>query len=247
MAGSSLRLMGAIIATAVVTSAFWITVYSGAAGGEGVDTGAITVPPAIAQQASEQPPVQPTVDLTSTDAAAADGAAIDMSATTIMTETPGPDGETSVPVPGPSGLIIPVQGIASRSLVDTYRASRSGGRVHNAIDIMAPRGTPILAASAGTVERLHRSRLGGITIYIRSADRQWVHYYAHLDAYAPGLAVGQEIEQGQVIGTVGFTGNASPAGPHLHFAVYRMANGQRWYQGTPVNPYPLLAGRARAR
>lgn len=147
-----------------------------------------------------------------------------------------------------AGLAIPVEGITTRSLVDTYRASRGGGRrVHNAIDIMAPRGTPILAAAAGTVERLHNSRLGGITIYIRSEDNQWVHYYAHLDAYAPGLAVGQRIEQGQNIGTVGFTGNANPAGPHLHFAVYRMANGQRWYQGTPVNPYPLLARSARAR
>lgn len=146
------------------------------------------------------------------------------------------------------GLIIPVEGIATRSLVDTYRASRGGGsRVHNAIDIMAPRGTPILAAAAGTVERLHNSRLGGITIYIRSEDNQWVHYYAHLDARAPGLAVGQRVERGQNIGTVGFTGNASPAGPHLHFAVYRMAAGQRWYQGTPVNPYPLLARSARAR
>lgn len=146
-----------------------------------------------------------------------------------------------------AGLAIPVEGVTTRSLVDTYRASRSGGRVHNAIDIMAPRGTPILAAAAGTVERLHRSRLGGITVYIRTADNDWVHYYAHLDAYAPGLAVGQRIEQGQNIGTVGFTGNASPAGPHLHFAVYRMANGQRWHQGTPVNPYPLLARSARAR
>ena len=146
------------------------------------------------------------------------------------------------------GLIIPVQGIASRSLVDTYRASRGGGsRVHNAIDIMAPRGTPILAAAAGTVERLHNSRLGGVTIYIRSEDNQWVHYYAHLDARAPGLAVGQRVEQGQNIGTVGHTGNASPSGPHLHFAVYRMAAGQRWYQGRPVNPYPLLARSARAR
>lgn len=146
-----------------------------------------------------------------------------------------------------AGLAIPVEGITTRSLVDTYRASRSGGRVHNAIDIMAPRGTPILAAAAGTVERLHRSRLGGITVYIRTDDNDWVHYYAHLDAYAPGLAVGQRIERGQNIGTVGFTGNASPAGPHLHFAVYRMASGQRWYQGTPVNPYPLLARSARAR
>lgn len=161
--------------------------------------------------------------------------------------SPSPSDSASSTREADTGLHMPVEGIATRSLVDTYRASRSGGRVHNAIDIMAPRGTPILAAAAGTVERLHRSRLGGITIYIRTEDNDWVHYYAHLDAYAPGLAVGQRIERGQNIGTVGFTGNASPAGPHLHFAVYRMAAGQRWYQGTPVNPYPLLARSARAR
>jgi len=232
--------MGVITATAVVTSAFWITIYSGAAGGEGVDM----VPPIVEQQAPAQQPGQPVSNLTSADA----GAAMEMDAATIMTETPGPDGESSVPVAGQNGLIIPVEGIAARSLVDTYRASRGGGsRVHNAIDIMAPRGTPILAAAAGTVERLHNSRLGGITIYIRSEDNQWVHYYAHLDARAPGLAAGARVETGQNIGTVGFTGNASPAGPHLHFAVYRMSAGQRWYQGTPVNPYPLLARSARAR
>jgi murein DD-endopeptidase MepM/ murein hydrolase activator NlpD len=230
---SSLRTMITIISTAVVTSAFWITVYSGAAGG-----GESVVPP-VQQQAQPAGPAASNVASAETSAST--------STAGIMTEEPGPDEETSLPVLGPGGLRLPVQGIAQRSLVDTYRASRSGGRVHNAIDIMAPRGTPVLAAAAGTVEKLHNSRLGGITAYVRSEDGRWVHYYAHLDAYAPGLAEGLRVEQGQLIGMVGFTGNASPAGPHLHFAVYRMAPGQRWYQGTPVNPYPLLAGSDRAR
>lgn len=143
------------------------------------------------------------------------------------------------------GLLLPVAGIATTQLVDTYTASRSGGRTHNAIDIMAPRGSQVLSATDGVVERLHRSRLGGITAYVRSNDGDWVYYYAHLDSYAPGLEAGQPIRRGDPIGRVGSTGNAHPDWPHLHFAVYRMSPGMRWYQGQPVNPYPLLAQDAR--
>lgn len=152
-------------------------------------------------------------------------------------------------VVAPSGLAIPVAGKTARDLVDTYTQSRSGGaRVHNAIDIMADRGTPVVAAAPGTVEKLYFSQGGGgISAYVRSEDGQWIYYYAHLDAYAPGLKEGQKVRQGDPIGTVGSTGNANPAGPHLHFAVNRMAAGERWWQGTPVNPYPLLAGNAPAR
>ncbi len=150
---------------------------------------------------------------------------------------------------GPGGLAIPVAGIRADQLLDTYTQSRAGGaRVHNAIDIMAPRGTPVVAAAPGTVEKLFFSDGGGgITAYVRSPDRQWIFYYAHLDAYAPGLREGQAVAQGDPIGTVGFTGNANPAGPHLHFAIHRMAAGEDWHGGTAVNPYPLLAGRERAR
>jgi murein DD-endopeptidase MepM/ murein hydrolase activator NlpD len=149
----------------------------------------------------------------------------------------------------PSGLAIPVAGIAAGALVDTYTQSRGGGtRVHNAIDIMAPRGTPVVSASDGTVEKLFFSNGGGgITAYVRSPDRQFLHYYAHLDAYAPGLVEGQRIRRGDPIGTVGISGNATPSGPHLHYAIYRMGPGERWWQGTPVNPYPLLAARAPSR
>lgn len=145
----------------------------------------------------------------------------------------------------PSGLALPVAGKTSRDLVDTYTASRSGGaRVHNAIDIMADRGTPVIAAAPGTVEKLYFSDGGGgISAYVRSDDGQWIYYYAHLDAYAPGLAEGQRVARGAPIGTVGSTGNASPEGPHLHFAVHQMAPGEQWHEGTPVNPYPLLTSR----
>ena len=147
--------------------------------------------------------------------------------------------------PGPSGLIIPVAGIRAGQLSDTFTQARAGGaRIHDAIDIMAPAGTPVVAAAEGTVEKLFFSNGGGgITIYVRSPDRLWSYYYAHLQGYAPGLHEGQRLERGDPIGFVGSTGNANPAGPHLHFAVNRMQPAERWWQGTPINPYPLLAGR----
>ena len=100
------------------------------------------------------------------------------------------------------------------------------------------------AAAPGTVEKLFFSQGGGgITAYVRSPDQKWTYYYAHLQSYAPGLAEGQQIKRGQPIGRVGHTGNANPDGPHLHFAINQMRNGEKWYQGTPINPYPLLAGK----
>ncbi|QAY78997.1 M23 family metallopeptidase [Sphingosinicella sp. BN140058] len=150
---------------------------------------------------------------------------------------------------GPTGLAIPVAGIKASQLADTYSQSRAGGaRVHNAIDIMAPAGTPVVAAAPGTVEKLFFSDGGGgITAYVRSADKAWTFYYAHLQAYAPGLHEGQAVKQGDAIGLVGSTGNANPAGPHLHFAINRMAAGEDWHEGTPINPYPLLAGNGPRR
>jgi len=147
-------------------------------------------------------------------------------------------------VVGPAGLAIPVQGVKQDGLLDTFTHARAGGRVHDAIDIMAAEGTPVIAAADGTIEKLFFSNGGGgITIYERSNDGKWTYYYAHLQGYAPGLAEGQKVRQGQVIGRVGHTGNANAAGPHLHFAINRMEPGQKWYQGEPINPYPLLAGK----
>lgn len=152
-------------------------------------------------------------------------------------------------VVAPSGLAIPVAGIRPEQLSDTYSQARAGGaRIHDAIDIMAPRGTPVVAAAEGTVEKLFFSNGGGgITAYVRSPDRAWIYYYAHLDGYAPGLSEGQQVHRGDPIGFVGSTGNASPDGPHLHFAISRMGPADRWWQGIPINPYPLLAGHGPRR
>ena len=146
-------------------------------------------------------------------------------------------------VVGPAGLALPVVGVKTTDLVDTYDAARGSGRRHDAIDIMAAEGTPVIAAADGEVEKLFNSVRGGLTIYVRSPDRNWTYYYAHLSGYAPGLQEGQQVKRGQVIGRVGHTGDASAAGPHLHFAINRMAPGERWWRGTPINPYPLLAGK----
>jgi peptidoglycan LD-endopeptidase LytH len=148
-------------------------------------------------------------------------------------------------VVGPAGLAIPVAGVKQEDLLDTFTQARAGGgRLHDAIDIMAPHGTPVIAAAPGTVEKLFFSQGGGgISVYVRSDDRRWSYYYAHLQSYAPGLREGQRVERGQMIGRVGSTGNANPAGPHLHFAINRMEPGWKWHQGEPINPYPLLAGK----
>ena len=148
-------------------------------------------------------------------------------------------------VVGPAGLAIPVAGVKPEDLVDTYTQARAGGaRRHDAIDIMAPDGTPVLAAAPGTVEKLFYSDGGGgITLYVRSNDGLWSYYYAHLQSYAPGLKEGQRVQRGQLLGRVGSTGNANPAGPHLHFAINRMSRDEDWHGGEPINPYPLLAGK----
>lgn len=153
-------------------------------------------------------------------------------------------GENGI-VPGPAGdLLVPVVGVAPGDLVDSYTQARAGGgRQHDAIDIPAPEGTPVVAAAPGTVEKLFYSERGGITAYIRSRDGRRIYYYAHLDRYAPGLVEGRELAAGDAIGLVGSTGNADSQAPHLHFAVMRMREGEGWWEGEPINPYPLLVGR----
>ena len=139
------------------------------------------------------------------------------------------------------GLIIPVAGITPDKLSDTWGDARGDGtRQHHAIDIMAPRGTPVLAAAAGTVEKIFESRNGGHTIYIRRTDPAWQDYYAHLDSYAPDLKDGLVVKQGQQIGQVGSTGDASAEAPHLHYEIHQMAPGDGWWKGAEINPYPIL-------
>ncbi|MDT7688904.1 MAG: peptidoglycan LD-endopeptidase LytH [Acidobacteriota bacterium] len=138
-------------------------------------------------------------------------------------------------------LLIPVQGIASGQLRDTFNDARSEGRVHDAIDIMAARGVPVLASADGRVVRLFQSVKGGTTIYqLASADEHLVFYYAHLERYADGLTEGHLARRGEVIGYVGDTGNAGPGNTHLHFQIYRVADPKHFWTGENINPYPLL-------
>jgi murein DD-endopeptidase MepM/ murein hydrolase activator NlpD len=139
----------------------------------------------------------------------------------------------------PSSLIIPVVGVQHSGLHDTYTQARSGGRTHNAIDILAPRNTPVIAAVDGTIRKLFTSKAGGLTIYQFDVDEERVYYYAHLDHYVDGIAEGQFIRQGTVIGYVGTTGNARET-PHLHFAIDVLPPTKEWWKGETLNPYPLL-------
>jgi peptidoglycan LD-endopeptidase LytH len=137
-------------------------------------------------------------------------------------------------------LTIPVEGVEASALVRSYADSRSGGRRHEAIDILAARNTPVRAVEAGTIARLFTSRYGGLTIYQFDPERRFIYYYAHLERYAPGLEEGEEIRRGQTIGFVGTSGNAPPGTPHLHFAIFKALEPPRWWEGTPLDPYDVL-------
>lgn len=164
---------------------------------------------------------------------------------------PRPDAGVPHAKPGPAppaaagaGLVVPVSGVQPVQLTDTWGDARGDGtRAHHAIDIMAPRGTPVVAAAGGTVEKIFESKDGGHTVYVRRADPAWVDYYAHLDAYAPNLIEGMKVSQGQLLGAVGSTGDASPDAPHLHYEIKRIAAGEGWWQGIDIDPYPILTGR----
>jgi murein DD-endopeptidase MepM/ murein hydrolase activator NlpD len=139
-------------------------------------------------------------------------------------------------------LLFPVPGVDSTRLDDSFDAPRDGGvRRHNAIDIMAPRGTPVLAVQDGRVLRLAKNAKGGITVYATDLDEQFVYYYAHLDRYHASVYDGRPLMRGDTIGYVGTTGNAPKDLPHLHFQVMRMPADHKFWNGDPVNPYPLLS------
>lgn len=139
-------------------------------------------------------------------------------------------------------MIIPVSGVPPSAMRDMFNEVR-GNRRHEAIDILAPRGTPVVAADDGVVKKLFTSVPGGLTVYEFDPDQRYCYYYAHLDGYAAGLHEGQVLHRGEVLGYVGTTGNAPKDTPHLHFALIRLDPDKRWWTGTYVNPYPLLAGR----
>jgi murein DD-endopeptidase MepM/ murein hydrolase activator NlpD len=146
--------------------------------------------------------------------------------------------ETAGPASGTAELAMPVQGVSASELTDSYHDRRPGGRIHHAIDIFAPAGTPVRAAASGMVVRRSTESLGGRAVYVRTADSSTVYYYAHLDRFASGLTKGTRVETGDLLGTVGTTGNAGT--PHLHFAVWKQTDPGPPYADEPVNPYPLL-------
>ena len=140
----------------------------------------------------------------------------------------------------PNNLIIPVAGVQPEQLRDTFSESRAEGRVHDAIDIAAPLGTPVLAAADGNIVKLFQSERGGTTIYQLSTDQRFVYYYAHLDRYVEGLTEGHFAKQGETIAFVGNSGNAGPGNYHLHFSIALISDPKNYWQGVNINPYPLL-------
>ena len=163
---------------------------------------------------------------------------------TPLPPDPAPTPETSNFV-GRVNLIIPVAGVQPEQLLDTFDDARSEGRVHDAIDIPAAADTPVLAAADGQILKLFHSERGGTTIYQLSANQDLVLYYAHLSRYADGLAEGSIVKQGQVIAYVGDTGNAGAGNYHLHFSIAVVSDPKRYWEGTNINPYPLLHDRTQ--
>ena len=137
-------------------------------------------------------------------------------------------------------LDLPVAGVERRDFLDSFFDKRGSTRTHDAIDIMAPRHTAVVAVEGGTIARLFESRAGGTTVYQFDPTTRYVYYYAHLERYADGLQERQRVERGQVLGYVGTSGNAPKDTPHLHFAIFRLTDQKRWWQGTAIDPYRVL-------
>lgn len=169
---------------------------------------------------------------------------------TLPSISPTPDPNPTIyttPTPfaqQPGKLLIPVVGVKPEQLMNTYDDARSEGRVHNAIDIMAAGGTPVVAVADGDIVKFHDSAAGGITIYQLSSDKRFFFYYAHLQSRATGLAEGQFVKQGTILGYVGDTGNAGPGNTHLHFSIIGVVDPKRFWDGVNINPYPILKGEA---
>jgi peptidoglycan LD-endopeptidase LytH len=199
---------------------------------------------AIATAARTSPPLAPLGEPSKRPAATA----IDEPPNAVV-EVPAPtSGRTGViPSNAPEAidltarrLTIPVAGFPAEKLVRSYHDARNGQREHEAIDILAPKGTPVVAVEEGTIAKLFNSKAGGITLYQFDPSQQYSYYYAHLDRYADGIKEGDKIHRGQVIGYVGVSGNAPKDTPHLHFAVYRLTAEKRWWEGTPIDPFDIL-------
>jgi len=220
-----------IVITATITSAIWIV-----AGGSLIEN---------ATSASQRGTTRPAEVAPSPETTDQNGANAGVDGETVPATLLDLDAPTASKTGQPRQLVIPVQNIRPSDLSDTYSDSRGdNARLHEAIDIMAPRGTTVLSAAPGKVEKLYRSDAGGNTIYVRSVDGQTIYYYAHLDGYAEGLREGQRVRRGQRLGEVGSSGNASDDTPHLHFAILQTTTDAEWWEPAhAVNPYPLLTAR----
>ncbi|MBK6593598.1 MAG: M23 family metallopeptidase [Burkholderiales bacterium] len=157
----------------------------------------------------------------------------------ITPQTPSPNPTSDLAHLRARSLSIPVLGFSASQLTDNYTQQRAGGAEHEALDIMAPRGTPVVAVDDGRIAKLFLSKPGGITLYQFDPSGEYAYYYAHLDSYADGIAEGGKLLKGDVIGYVGSSGNASPDAPHLHFAIFKLGIEKQWWRGTPVNPFPV--------
>ena len=199
---------------------------------------------ALTQRPLPQQPLQ--TQITPIELPTPEPAAKPVAAAATPEAAPTPATESSANFVGQVELIIPVAGVRPDQLIDTYDDARSEGRLHDAIDIMAPAGTPVLAATPGKILRLFQSDKGGITIYQLRADEKTVYYYAHLQGFAAGLSEGNVVRQGDVIAYVGDTGNAGVGNYHLHFSISAVSDPKRYWEGTTnINPYPLLRSTVR--
>jgi peptidoglycan LD-endopeptidase LytH len=171
-----------------------------------------------------------------TAAATADTAPAASQGSQQSPQAPAPDGAALLAA---RPLVLPVEGVPASALVDNYNQARGAAR-HEAIDIMAPRGTRVFAVDEGRLVKLFNSKPGGLTVYQFDPEAKLAYYYAHLDRYAPGVTEGMMLRRGDLIGFVGVTGNSAPDAPHLHFAVFRLGPERQWWKGEPVNPYPAL-------
>lgn len=202
----------------------------------------VVVPPAVTAPAAPAPaaalPAAPDVPTDLTEA--------DLPIRPAASEVPAIGKVDGITATGQAKLMIPVEGIKPADISDNFNQPRGADRLHEALDIMAPKGAKVYATADGKVVKLFNSKQGGLTVYQFDPTDTYAYYYAHLDRYADGIKEGDVLKRGDLVGYVGVTGNSDPNAPHLHFAVFELTPEKQWWKGTPVNPYPLMGEQASA-
>ncbi len=230
----------------------WIITFLGGAlvGGVGIfiylDSFASHVVPVVASSPTVTVPALPCIPIApvptpqpgTIEMPASEPATVPSPATAPVSPTPAAAGT----VPVANQLLIPVAGITASALKDTFNETRGTERHHEAIDILAPKGTQVFAVADGKIAKLFNSKPGGLTVYQFDTSEKFAYYYAHLDRYAADIKEGMILKRGDLVGYVGTSGNADPQTPHLHFTIFALGPEKQWWKGTPVNPYPLLGG-----